>query len=117
MVLTKGRIPRTKQYYGAIWIVLWFLCGFVSLVQSCVEAVLGALQRYLSIVIGLFPGFKRRVRSQLRGMCSSVLTSNQQELAELRGGPETHWLLLPGTGSDSDVAWTSQNLNLTLLLP
>lgn len=89
----------------------------MSLVQSCIEAVLGALKRYLGIVIGLFLGFKRRLRSLLGGMCSSILTSSQQELAELQGGPETHWLLLSGTGSGSDVAWTFQNLNLTVLLP
>lgn len=55
---SKGRIPRTKQYYGTIWVVF---CGFseaLSLAQNCVNAVLEALKRYLSIVYRCFPWLK-----------------------------------------------------------
>lgn len=46
----KGRIPRTKQYDGAMWIVFYGFSEALSLVQNYVKAVLEALQRYLSTV-------------------------------------------------------------------
>lgn len=54
----KGRIPRTKQYYGAIWVVFYGFSEALSLAQNCINAVLEALKRYLSIVYGCFPWLK-----------------------------------------------------------
>lgn len=62
VVLSKGRIPRTKLYSGAIWIVFYgFSEAFCPLPQT-VKAVLEALKRYFSIVIDHFLGLELRVR-------------------------------------------------------
>jgi len=63
VVLSKGRIPGTKQYYGAIWIVFYgFSEAFCPLPKTALK-LLEALKRYLKIVIDLLLGFKLSVRS------------------------------------------------------
>lgn len=63
VVLSKGRIPGTKQYYGAIWIVFYgFSEAFCPLPKMALK-LLEALKRYLRIVIDLLLGFKLSVRS------------------------------------------------------
>lgn len=63
VVLSKGRIPGTKQYYGAIWIVFYgFSEAFCPLPKTALK-LLEALKRYFKIVIDLLLGFKLSVRS------------------------------------------------------
>lgn len=100
VVLSKGRIPRTKQYYGAIWFVFYgFSEAFCPLPKTVIKAVLEALKRYLSVVTDLFLGLRMRVRRAGEQMLPHILfTPNQQFSAELRGRQKTRWLLLPGLG-------------------
>lgn len=57
VVLSKGRIPRTKQYYGAIWIVFYGFSEAFCPLPKTVKAVLEALKRYFGIVIDHFLGW------------------------------------------------------------
>lgn len=83
MVLSKGRIPSTKQYYGAIWIVFYgFSEAFCPLPKTALK-LLEALERYLRIVIDL--GFKLSVRSAGEHLLQRLFTLNEQECTELKG--------------------------------
>lgn len=82
MVLSKGRIPSTKQYYGAIWIVFYGFSEAFCPLPKMVLKLLEALKRYLSIVKDLFLGLS--VKSAGEHLLQHLFTLNQQELAEFK---------------------------------
>lgn len=85
VVLSKGRIPRTKQYSGAIGIVFFgFFEAFCPLPQT-VKAVLEALKRYFNVILDHFLGLEMRARGPgEHRLWHILLNPNQQQSAELK---------------------------------
>lgn len=114
VILSKGKIPRTKQYYGAIWIVFYGFSEAFCPLPKTVKAVLEALKRYFSIVIDHFLGLKMIMRGTGEHMLQHILLTqtsrNQQSSKEDK---KIKWTSVPRIGSRSDVGWTCQDLNLT----
>lgn len=105
VVLSVGRIPSIKQYYGAIWIVFYGFSEAFCPLPKLVLKLLEALKWYLSVVIDLFLGLRLSVRRVgehlLRDIFKPQTSGNQQSSKEdkknLLPGP-------PGTGSSYNLA-------------
>lgn len=62
MVLSKGRIPRTKQYSGAMWMVFYGFSEAFCPLPKTIKAGIEALKSYFNVVIDHFLGLEMRVR-------------------------------------------------------
>lgn len=91
VVLSKGRIPSTKQYCSAIWFVFY---GSSEAFCPLLKAVLETLIRYLSNVCRSFSWLKEEGEECWRTTLQHILlTLNQQKSTELKGRQKDEWLL------------------------